>query len=97
MAILRIASKANQAASLPALLVISHVNQIIPNANIDIKFEEVEALEDGTTLQLDMASESSLRGSEKIIESLLQKYPALSGSSEKQVDPPQLRINIDTT
>ena len=81
MAILNIASKANQAALLPALLVASYANESNTNASIDIKFQEVELLDPNkeTTLELILGSENptygSVHGGDEIISSLWKAYP----------------------
>ncbi|KAL9598662.1 MAG: hypothetical protein Q9219_004331 [cf. Caloplaca sp. 3 TL-2023] len=62
MSTLTIASKANQAETLPTLLVAEYTNHINPDAQIDIKFNDVEKLsaEKHNVLELALVGESPL-------------------------------------
>lgn len=84
MATLNIASKANQAKSVPALLVAARVNNLDPNASINIKFQDADTLESGggEAVELIVGTESQVYGSEKVITSLIQAYPVLQGKDE---------------
>ena len=85
MTTLNIASKANQATTLPALLVAQCAKESDPNASININFDEVEALKTGdkATVELVIGNGSSSYGSEHVISELISAYPFLQG---KHVD-----------
>ena len=94
MTTLNIASKANQATTLPALLVVAQVNELDPNASISVNFEEVEALRHtkGEAVELIVGSDSPIYSSEKIITHLIESYPTLQGPNETRV-----RLDVITT
>ena len=87
MATLNIASKANQATTIPALLVAEYAKESDPNASININFEEVEALKSGdrTAVELVLGSGTLHHGSEHAIGGILEAYPILQSKQEKQV------------
>ncbi len=87
MATLAIASKANQATILPALLVASYVNESDPNASITIKFEDVETLQsgNGAAVELVLEKDSSTYGSDQVIGKLLEIYSFLQTKYENLV------------
>ena len=87
MATLSIASKANQATFLPALLVAALANESDPNASITLKFEEVDTLKssDGAVVEFILGSDSPVYGSEKVIAKLIEAYPFLQGKHESLV------------
>ena len=76
---LNIASKANQATTLPALLVAQYAKEADPNASININFDEVEALKTGdkATVELAIGNGPSSYGSENVINELTNAYPFL--------------------
>ena len=86
MATLNIASKANQATTVPALVVAQYVKEADPNASISINFEEVEELRSGdkAAVELIVGSASSY-GFEHAIGGLVEAYPYLRGKNEKNV------------
>jgi len=88
MATLNIASKANQAKSIPALLVAARVNNLDPNASIDINFQDADTLKSGggEAVELIIGTDSPVYGSEKAIASLTQAYPVLQGKDESLVN-----------
>ena len=90
MTTLNIASKANQATTLPALLVAQYTKESDPNASININFDEVEALKTGdkATVELVIGNGTSSYGSEYVISELMSAYPFLQ---EKHVD--SVRLN----
>ena len=90
MATLNIASKANQATTIPALLVAQYAKEADPNASININFDEVEALKSGdkSTVELAIGTGTSSYGSEHIISELMSAYPFLQ---EKNVDSVRLK------
>lgn len=87
MPTLCIASKANQATTVPVLLVASYVNGSDPNASIDIKFEEAENLKskDGASVELLFEHDTPLYGFDNAIKKLTAAYPSLQGKHEALV------------
>ena len=79
MTTLNIASKANQATTVPALLVAQYAKEADSNASININFEEIEDLKGGhkATVELAIGDAGSSYGSENVIEKLLGAYPIL--------------------
>ncbi len=90
MTTLNIASKANQATTIPALLVAQYAKEADPNASININFEEVEALKTGekAAVELTIGNGTSSYGSEHVISELISAYPFLQG---KHVDSVRLK------
>lgn len=87
MSVLCVASKANQATTVPALLVVSYLNKSDPSASIDIKFEEAETLKskNGVSIELVVANGTPIHGFEKAISGLTAAYPSLQGTHEALV------------
>lgn len=87
MGSLNIASKANQATTLSALLVTSYANESDPNAEIAIKFDEVVALKagDGASVELILGNDPPIYGSEKVIEKLVTAYSSVQAQHENLV------------
>lgn len=84
MTTLTIASKANQATTLPALLVASFANESNPNVSITFKFEEAEILESSNSaVELIIGNGAPINGFQNCLDKLAQEYPFLS---EKQDD-----------
>ncbi|KAL8958835.1 MAG: hypothetical protein Q9183_005760, partial [Haloplaca sp. 2 TL-2023] len=84
MASLTIASKANQAITLPPLLLASYVNESNPNAKVNIAFEDVEKLQqEDASFALTKASSGP---SDPIIKDLTQvlihTFKALKGKDD---------------
>lgn len=81
MTTLNIASKANQATTIPALLVAQYAKEADPNASISINFDEVEALKSGekAAVELVIGNGTSSYGSEHVISELMSAYPFLHG------------------
>ena len=83
---LAIASKANQATTLPVLLVASLVNESNSKAAIILKFEEVEVLgSSDSAVNLVIGDGSPIHGSSNCLETLIQEYPFLSGKHDAHV------------
>ena len=95
MAHLTVASKANQATTLPALLVASYANQTDPNVSINIKIEDLDKLDsgDGASVELVLKNESPKHGSEQVVGELIGTYRFLQGKHEDSVGT-QLHISI---
>lgn len=87
MATLRIASKANQATTLPALLVASCVKESARDSNIEIIFEEIESVKSGHDIpvELCLGKERSVYGSEQSIQSIVDVFPFLQSKNESLV------------
>ena len=87
MSNLNIASKANQAVTLPALLVASYVKELDSDTEITIKFEEVDALDSGDKahIELIVRRDAPTYGSEQVISKLLVAYPFLQEKNESLV------------
>lgn len=83
MATLTIASKANQATTLPALLVASYANQSDPNVSITLKFEDVEVLEPtNSPVDLIVGNDPPIHGFPGCLDKLAQEYSFLSGKHD---------------
>lgn len=87
MATLNIASQANQASTIPVLLVTSYAKESDLNASVKINFEDVDVLKSS-----DMASAELIRGNlpsvyscENIISELLSFFPFLQGKHSELV------------
>lgn len=87
MATLTVACNANQAATLPAVLVASYAKLSDPNASINITFEDIETLHagDGATLELVFTEDPPVYGTDKIIGKLLEIHFSLSVKDENPV------------
>ncbi|KAL8757507.1 MAG: hypothetical protein Q9184_004187 [Pyrenodesmia sp. 2 TL-2023] len=87
MVALTIASKANQATTLPALLVAENANDFEPNAKIDIKFQDVETLQnaDKSGLELEISDKSSVYSPTEVIRELLRLFAFWQGKNDNLV------------
>lgn len=87
MSTINIASKANQAITLPVVLVAQYAKESDPNTSININFEEIEALKSGdhAAVELMIGSGTSTYGFESVISGLIQTYPFFQGKNEKAV------------
>lgn len=87
MATLTVACNANQATTLPAVLVASYAKFSDPNASINITFQDVETLQagDGVALELVFTKESPVYGTDQIIEKLLEIHFSLHVKHENLV------------
>lgn len=83
---LTISSKANQATTLPVLLVASWVNESSPKEAIIVKFEEVEVLgSSDSAVELIVGDGSPIHGSSNCLEKLAQEYPFLQEKHDAHV------------
>ena len=84
MAALRIASKSNQAITVPVLLVANYANETDPNSSINIKIEEAENLKSGdkAAVELVIASNDPAYGTEQVISTIAEAYHLLQGKNE---------------
>ena len=87
MASVVVASKANQATTLPAVLIAQYAAESDPNANIQIKYEEVDRLKagDDAAIEVTIGTEPSKYGSHDAIKSLSVVYPFLKGKNIESV------------
>lgn len=87
MARLTVASNANQATTLPAVLVASYAKFSDPNASINITFQDIETLHarDRVALELVFTKESPIYGTDQIIGKLLEIYSSLHVKHENLV------------
>ena len=87
MSTLNVASKANQATTLPALLVVHYIKECDPSVSIDIKIEDVDTLKSGDKASIELAqgSSSSIYGCKEIIDELLNTYSFLQAKNENTV------------
>lgn len=93
MTTINIASKANQATTIPALLVAQYAKEADSNASINVNFDEVEALKTGdkAAVELVIGNGTSSYGSEHVISELMSAYPFLQG---KHVDSVRLKSPV---
>jgi glutamyl-tRNA synthetase len=87
MATLNIASKANQATSLPSLLVATRVNHLDPKANITINVHDTETVKSGSgeAAELTLETTSPVYSTDDVVATLLKTYPFLQGTHEDLV------------
>ena len=86
---LKVASKANQSSTFPALLLAHWVlqNESSQKSTLEIVFVEIENINDGgkSPVQLDLGSDHAVAGSESVLNTLLEQYTSIQGSSKDQV------------
>lgn len=87
MTTLTVACNANQATTLPTLLVASYAKFSVPNTSINITFEDVENLHtiDGAATELVLMKDPPVYGTDKIIEKLLEIHFSLQVKHENLV------------
>ena len=86
MTTLTIASKANQATTIPALLVANFANESDPNVSITFKFEEAEILESSNSaVELIIGNAATINGPQNSLDKLVQEYPFLSEKHNDRV------------
>ena len=87
MSTLNVASKANQATTLPALLVAHYAKECEHSVSIDIKIEDVDTLKSGDKASIELAqgSSSSTYGCKEVIDELINTYPFLQAKNENIV------------
>ncbi|KAK2756402.1 hypothetical protein FQN54_005294 [Arachnomyces sp. PD_36] len=88
MAELVIATKANQATLLPALLVAGSVNESLGRTEISFRYEDADTLPsgDGKTIEFTVEGKNAVFGSENVIKELRTTFPFLRGKDVKQED-----------
>ena len=87
MATLTIASKANQATSVPALLVVAWLIELDPNASVRVEFQDTDTLRNrkSDAVELTLGTEGPTYGSDHVIDSLLHSFALLQGRDESLV------------
>ena len=87
MVALKIATKANQAFTLPALLVARFAKEQNRNVFIDVHFEDVDTLKpnENALIELHQESKSSTSGSQEVINELISTFSLCQGKNEKIV------------
>jgi glutamyl-tRNA synthetase len=90
MAELAVATRANPATLLPALLVASSVNESLGRSEITIRYEDADVLPagDGKTVEFTAGGNNAVYGSENAIKELRTTFPFLRGKDEKRVIGP---------
>ena len=86
MASLKIASKANQATTFPALLIANYAQILDSKVSIKVEFEEVEFLKNGdkAALELDVGSGPTF-GTKNVIHRLLHTHQSLKSKNPNLV------------
>ncbi|KAI4193796.1 MAG: hypothetical protein LQ348_002774 [Seirophora lacunosa] len=87
MAALTVASKANQAITLPVLLVAQYIKEADPNVKIDVEFKDVDVLGSPAKSELEFVSTGKppVFASSQVIRDLLQAFPFWQRQSEDLV------------
>ena len=87
MTTLNIASKANQAATFPALLVAAFARELNPNSNILIEFAESDSLENANKgiIELTSSSGQNAIGPGEVLSKLVDDQPLLQGKDRTHV------------
>lgn len=87
MSTLNVASKANQATTLPALLVVQYAKENDPNAQVRIEFADVETLQSGEhiALELSSTSQSPVHVPSKVIRNILEMHKFWRGMNEELI------------
>ena len=77
MASLTIASKANQAITVPVLLVAHYAKESEPSVSLNTSFEDVDILtsNDGAVLELTLQNNAPVYAADSAIKSLVAAYP----------------------
>ena len=100
MASVVVASKANQATTLPVVLIAQFAAESDPKANIQIKHEEIDRLKagDDAAIEVTIGTEPSSYGSNDTIKALSVAYPFLKGKNSELVIfkiTPNIRSDTD--
>ncbi|KAL8727578.1 MAG: hypothetical protein Q9166_005984 [cf. Caloplaca sp. 2 TL-2023] len=86
MATLTVASKANQAVTLPVLLLVQYVNEKEPNIDIDITFEDVEEVSDKSSLNLTLKEGEDFGFPTLIDKKILEEFKSLYSQDRRLVE-----------
>ena len=87
MATLNVASRANQASTLPALLVAQYAKERDHTVSINFNIEDVDTLKssDGATVELVEESGKSVYGCRAVVDKLLSAHPDIQGKNDNTV------------
>ena len=90
MAALKIATKANQASTLPALLVAHYTKECDQNVSLKVTFEDTDTFRSGdnSSVEITLGNSVSTFGCEKAIHELISAHPFLLGKNETIVSAP---------
>jgi hypothetical protein len=94
MATLTLASKANQASTLPVLVVASYANHADPNANTIINIEDADKLQNGSPIDYKSAAGESTTASQATIKALIAQHNHLQSSSQNLVSFSRLPLRV---
>lgn len=96
MTTLNIASKANQATTIPALLIATYAKESDSNATVKVNFEDVDILKSGdkASVELVQGSSASTYGCENVVGELLSTFPFLQGKHVDLVSVTQANMSI---
>jgi glutamyl-tRNA synthetase len=83
---LKVATRANHAALLPVVLIVTSINEARPNPVINITYEDTALLQDGDKAIVQLTSgSSSVFGAANVIQELTVHFPYLTGKDAKVV------------
>lgn len=83
---LKVATRGNQAATLPAVLIVTSINEARPTPVINITYEDTALLQDGDKAIVQLTSGSnSVFGTANVIQELTKHFPFLTGKDSKVV------------
>jgi hypothetical protein len=83
---LNVATRANHAALLPAVLIATSINEARPSPVININYEDTALLQDGDKAIVQLVTGSnSVFGTTNVIQELTTQFPFLSGKDTKVV------------
>ena len=87
MTTLNIALKANQASTLPALLIAIYAKESNADIRLTINYDDVDTLKSGDKESIELAQENDTPsyGCNNVINKLLSTYPFLQGKHEELV------------
>ena len=87
MMTLNVASRANQATTLPIVLIANYVNESEHNASVNISFEEAETLKSGDKAVIEWTDGSgkSKYGFAHVTDSIVEAYPFLQEKLEDRI------------
>ncbi|CDM29680.1 hypothetical protein DTO013E5_6065 [Penicillium roqueforti] len=81
---LKVATRGNQAATLPAVLIVTSINEARPTPVINITYEDTALLQDGDKAIVQLTSGSnSVFGTANVIQELTKHFPFLTGKDSK--------------
>lgn len=83
---LKVATRGNHAALLPAVLIVTSINEARPAPVVNITYEDTALLQDGDKAIVQLTSGSnSVFGTANVIQELTTHFPFLAGKDSKVV------------